>query len=248
MNKIPKTVYFIFGATFLLVAIIAGGWCYDNYLKPIDCKKYSLDNCPARCAICPTCPTCSALACQAVQTCKDMGLYEPWLEQMRPKEGLPSPEDTIRQMYEPALMQLPGYDHFAVIECETTLCVKLFFKTLSPETTSRLPKTIENMPVVAGIIPTSDDGGASGGERCGIESCHGLDIVCGPNVPDVCTEIYQLGDGCRKYARCAAIDGACALTPSADFDACKACVQKCANNFATDNIGVFSCESECVNK
>jgi len=143
MSAIPRTIYFIFGLTVLLAAVIAGGWYYDNYLKPVDCGTYTTENCPARCAICPVCPSCDALACQAVQTCKDMGLYEPWLEQMRPKKPTQLPADKITEMYEPALKQLPGYDHFAIVECEQTLCVKLFFTALNSDVAGRLPKTIE---------------------------------------------------------------------------------------------------------
>jgi len=31
-------------------------------------------------------------------------------------------------------------------------------------------------------------------QKCGIENCHGLDITCGSDVPDACTEIYMIGD------------------------------------------------------
>ncbi|VVB75045.1 Uncharacterised protein [Candidatus Tiddalikarchaeum anstoanum] len=27
-------------------------------------------------------------------------------------------------------------------------------------------------------------------QKCGIENCHGLDITCGPNIPEVCTTLY----------------------------------------------------------
>ncbi len=41
-----------------------------------------------------------------------------------------------------------------------------------------------------------------GGINCGIENCHGLEIKCGSNVPNFCTEVYEIGDKCRKYAKC----------------------------------------------
>jgi len=81
--------------------------------------------------------------------------------------------------------------------------------------------------------------------ECGIENCHGLNITCGPDVPEFCTEIYMLGDKCRKYASCEIIEGECKLVESEKFLECKACVEKCMEDFKNDNAGVFECESEC---
>ena len=50
--------------------------------------------------------------------------------------------------------------------------------------------------------------------KCGIENCHGLNITCGPNIPEVCTENYMLGDCCRRYASCEIIEGECKLVKS----------------------------------
>ena len=38
--------------------------------------------------------------------------------------------------------------------------------------------------------------------KCGIESCHGLDITCGPNVPEVCDMMSMAGDNCRQFVSC----------------------------------------------
>ncbi|ODS35899.1 MAG: hypothetical protein A7316_03080 [Candidatus Altiarchaeales archaeon WOR_SM1_86-2] len=84
--------------------------------------------------------------------------------------------------------------------------------------------------------------------KCVIENCHGLNISCGPNVPEVCTEIYMLGDGCREYASCRIIDGKCQLTKEPEFDECKSCVEKCLEDFKDDATEVFQCESECREK
>lgn len=86
---------------------------------------------------------------------------------------------------------------------------------------------------------------SDGTRRCGIESCHGLDIVCGNNPPEVCTEMYQLGDKCRKFAKCQRVDGTCQQVENVEFDTCKSCVQKCENSFPNNPEKAFSCESEC---
>jgi hypothetical protein len=79
--------------------------------------------------------------------------------------------------------------------------------------------------------------------KCGIEQCHGLDITCGPNVPDACTMIYQLGDRCRQYVNCEVIGGECTLVKTGRFEECKACVEKCLEGFQGSE--AFECESLC---
>jgi hypothetical protein len=79
-------------------------------------------------------------------------------------------------------------------------------------------------------------------EKCGIEICHGLDISCGPNVPELCTEQYQLGDFCRQFAICEIINGTCQMVPNNKFKQCRSCVEKC------EDLGgepAFECEAEC---
>lgn len=49
-------------------------------------------------------------------------------------------------------------------------------------------------PIATASVPS--------GSSCGITSCHGLDLACGANPPEVCTMEYRLGDKCRQYARC----------------------------------------------
>ncbi len=81
--------------------------------------------------------------------------------------------------------------------------------------------------------------------KCGIESCHGLEITCGPNVPEVCTEEYALGDKCRQYVSCGNVNGQCQLIKDPKFDECKACVEKCLEDFKNDPVKTFDCESKC---
>ena len=82
--------------------------------------------------------------------------------------------------------------------------------------------------------------------KCGIEQCHGLDITCGPNVPEACTMIYMAGDNCRQFVSCQIIDGQCKANKSPRFDSCKACVEKCERDYLDDQIKFFECESKCV--
>ena len=81
-------------------------------------------------------------------------------------------------------------------------------------------------------------------EKCGIENCHGLDITCGPNVPEVCTEMYGLGDFCRAFVRCEIVNGKCEVVKNPQFDNCRSCVEKCSqdNSYPPK---VFECEAEC---
>ena len=83
-------------------------------------------------------------------------------------------------------------------------------------------------------------------DKCGIENCHGLDITCGPNVAEICTEIYMAGDNCRQFASCQVADGQCKLVRSAKFESCKACVEKCGVDYKDDQIKFFQCENKCA--
>lgn len=81
--------------------------------------------------------------------------------------------------------------------------------------------------------------------KCGPENCHGLNIKCGFNIPDVCTEVYEIGDFCRQYAKCQVVDGKCELIKDNKFDYCKNCVEKCLEDFKNDSEGLFECEANC---
>jgi len=82
--------------------------------------------------------------------------------------------------------------------------------------------------------------------KCGIENCHGLDITCGPNVPEACDMMYMAGDNCRQFVTCQTIDDQCILKKFPKFDNCKACVEKCEQDYPNDQIKFFECESMCV--
>jgi hypothetical protein len=81
---------------------------------------------------------------------------------------------------------------------------------------------------------------------CGPTSCHGIDLACGTNAPQVCTQEYQPGDKCRQYAQCTSgSDGSCTLVTSPQFNSCKTCVQKCELRAGADNLAAASCEEQC---
>lgn len=85
--------------------------------------------------------------------------------------------------------------------------------------------------------------------RCGIESCHGLDISCGSEVPDFCTMQYELGDGCRKFVSCEVTEGQCQQRSNPEFDSCKTCVETCLTKQAEDEtFDVWACENSCLDR
>lgn len=84
------------------------------------------------------------------------------------------------------------------------------------------------------------------GSGCGLTSCHGLDLACGADAPEVCTMEYRLGDRCRRFAHCGVTgNGACQLTTDPEFETCKSCVQACETRYGNDPAGAFSCEEKC---
>jgi hypothetical protein len=80
---------------------------------------------------------------------------------------------------------------------------------------------------------------------CGFTTCHGSDLACGTNAPDVCTMEYRIGDRCRQYARCDTSGGSCTLVISPKFTACKACAERCQIQAGPDSLAAFSCEEKC---
>jgi hypothetical protein len=80
--------------------------------------------------------------------------------------------------------------------------------------------------------------------RCAVVNCHGLDIQCGEFPPEMCTEMYSLGDKCLQHAQCGVVDGMCGQVKNLKFDACKSCVQDCMNKYS-DAEAQFQCESLC---
>jgi hypothetical protein len=80
---------------------------------------------------------------------------------------------------------------------------------------------------------------------CQLETCHGLDISCGSNPADVCTETYMVGDKCLQYAKCGVRNGTCSQVENKSFTQCKTCVQNCIDNNKDNSEKLFGCESTC---
>jgi len=102
--------------------------------------------------------------------------------------------------------------------------------------------------IVPHVSPSATATVSPGASPCGFTTCHGLDLACGTNAPEVCTEEYRLGDKCRQYAKCSSgSDGTCTLVTSPLFDSCKSCVERCAaiKSGTVDPAMVFECEATC---
>lgn len=80
---------------------------------------------------------------------------------------------------------------------------------------------------------------------CQLVTCHGLDITCGSNPPDVCTAMYQTGDKCLQYAQCGVRNGTCGQVENTSFTRCKTCVQNCIDKNKDNSERLFECESMC---
>ena len=96
-----------------------------------------------------------------------------------------------------------------------------------------------------GAKPIAGGSGIFPDAECGIVNCHGLEIMCGSGAPEICTMEYQVGDNCRKYAKCGIIDGQCQQTPNPEFAECASCVSKCSADFKNDQASLFECDGKC---
>jgi len=86
----------------------------------------------------------------------------------------------------------------------------------------------------------------SEGVVCERENCHGLEIQCGANPPDFCTEMYGVGDRCLQYVECGIQDGKCQQIPNTKFTECKSCAQKCEELNRENPMEAFQCEATCL--
>ena len=94
-------------------------------------------------------------------------------------------------------------------------------------------------------IPTTVTVETPGPSTCGFTTCHGLDLACGANAPQVCTMEYRIGDKCRQYAGCEASGGGCSLVIKPKFTACKACAEHCQIQAGPDSLAAMTCEEKC---
>jgi hypothetical protein len=95
-------------------------------------------------------------------------------------------------------------------------------------------------------VPTALPVSTPGGSYCGFSTCHGTDLTCSMNAPQICTAMYQTGDKCRQYARCDTGGGSCTLVvDNPRFTTCKACAEKCQIQAGPDSLAATSCEEKC---
>ena len=84
--------------------------------------------------------------------------------------------------------------------------------------------------------------------KCSLMNCHGADFECGPNPPEMCTAMYELGDACRQYASCEVVDGNCRLAANPLLDKCISCTNYCNLQHWTNPDKAFACQENCLNK
>lgn len=123
------------------------------------------------------------------------------------------------------------------------ICIIVLVVTLlgSGCTTDFSDGTPGTTTVAATITPEKTDG-----SDCGLTPCHGLDLTCGPAIPEVCTTVYQLGDKCRQFLNCTLdSDGTCLMVTTPEFETCKSCVLMCLNESRKDPAKSFACEEKC---
>ncbi len=94
-------------------------------------------------------------------------------------------------------------------------------------------------------VPTTAPADTPAPSTCGFTSCHGLDLACGMDAPQMCTMEYRIGDKCRQYAHCDTTGGSCTLVIEPKFTACKACAEQCQIAAGPDGLAAFSCEEKC---
>ncbi len=94
-------------------------------------------------------------------------------------------------------------------------------------------------------VPTTPPAMTPGQSACGFTTCHGADLACGTNPPDICTMEYRIGDRCRQYAQCDTGNGSCTLVIGQKFASCKACADRCQIQAGPDNLAALSCEEKC---
>jgi len=82
-------------------------------------------------------------------------------------------------------------------------------------------------------------------QKCDITSCHGFDIECGPDSPQMCTMEYRLGDFCRQFAQCQVLQGECQFVENSTFMNCRSCVTQCDADHPEDPMAAFECENDC---
>ncbi len=212
------------------------------------CNEFSPSYCPQECAVCPPCEICSSIQCRAEASCAAIGFDKDWyhgnvvIDEIPPmpmpdgdipgaNAGMANPASVhcVEQGGEVQIREGDGGQYGMCVFPDGRECDEWgFFRS--------------------GVCGNPSDGVADKNIDdivCGRENCHGLEIKCGPNPVEMCTMEYRLGDRCLRHVNCGIVNGACQQIPNAAFDACKACVQQCQEQFSLDPTNLFSCESRC---
>lgn len=86
----------------------------------------------------------------------------------------------------------------------------------------------------------------SSDQVCEVANCHGLDVVCGSEPAEVCTEEYVVGDFCRQFASCQVTNGNCVTVTSETYDRCRSCVEDCLDQYEqNESFDVLACDDRC---
>ncbi len=223
------------------------------------CNQYAPEDCPQNCVVCPPCEVCSSIQCRAQESCVAMGFGKDWYkENVTPIQPSVNNGDNNGKL----INGNAGIDindnqelNIGMANSASVYCVgqggKLEIREgeggqygvcVMPDGTECDEWEFFRTKVCGGA---SMDNGDADDQVCGRENCHGLDIKCGLNVAEMCTMEYQLGDKCLRYVNCGVINGECQQIPSAAFETCKECAQKCQIDFANDPMKMFDCESNC---
>ena len=80
---------------------------------------------------------------------------------------------------------------------------------------------------------------------CGMENCHGVDVRCGAQPVNYCTQEYVPSDRCRQYASCRIVQGSCQVVTDPKFDTCKGCIEMCSAQYGNSPNLMASCEQKC---
>jgi hypothetical protein len=80
---------------------------------------------------------------------------------------------------------------------------------------------------------------------CGIQTCNGLAVTCGPNVATACPHTLNPGNQCLQYATCQDVSGSCQLTTESRYGKCVNCVEACQTSFPNNPNQVLDCSQSC---
>ena len=125
------------------------------------------------------------------------------------------------------------------------ICIVLLVAALVAAGCTQAPGGKVTPSPVPTALPTSSPVETPGLSTCGFTTCHGLDLACGMDAPQICTMEYRIGDKCRQHASCDTSSGSCTLVTGPEFTACKSCVEKCQIAAGPDGLTAFSCEEKC---